>query len=178
VVFFTDPYGLSGGGVGSAACIIIDNPSDEITMATALYCAKVNPFAHLIAYFQNDRLGRLLKEHCPNIEVMPSVSIEMIAKAAADPGSSGLHHELLADDDGMTQYSALLPCKESFSFNELMMEMKFKCDAILIGASGECGSIKINPAGDQTLVNGQKIYYIAEQRLTKEQWDKICANNC
>lgn len=81
--------------VDSAATILIDNPSDDLTMTTALYCSKRNPSAHKVAYFEDESLVALLQQHCPEVECTPSVAVEMLAKSAFDPGSSLLHHDLL-----------------------------------------------------------------------------------
>jgi len=81
--------------VSTARTILIDNPQDDVTMTTALYCTKRNPDAHQVAYFDDDSLVSLLQDHCPKVECTPSVAIEMLVKAAFDPGSSMLHHHLL-----------------------------------------------------------------------------------
>jgi hypothetical protein len=57
------------------------------------------------AYQWRKGISQLLHHHCPNIECTPSVAVELMVKAAMDPGSSALHRQLLSADEGMTQYS-------------------------------------------------------------------------
>ncbi|MFT5179448.1 MAG: voltage-gated potassium channel, partial [Alteromonas macleodii] len=45
--------------VSTARTILIDNPQDDVTMTTALYCTKRNPDAHQVAYFDDDSLVSL-----------------------------------------------------------------------------------------------------------------------
>ncbi|WP_315980980.1 potassium channel family protein [Aliamphritea spongicola] len=82
---FNNDEQMSRAALKQASCIIIDNPEDDLSMTTALYCSDQNPDAHIIAYFKEESLGKLLKAHCPNVECMPSVAIEMLAKSAMDP---------------------------------------------------------------------------------------------
>lgn len=158
--------------VSRAGCIIIDSKDDDVTMTTALYCASTNPEAHTIAYFQDDDLGSLLKRHCPNVECMPSVAVEMIAKSAADPGSSALHHQLLAVDEGMTQYSVKYAGTVPVAVRELFNTFKVKYEATLIGlAESGVGTIRLNPPLDLQVDPGSMLYYIADERINGIQWE-------
>lgn len=156
----------------TAACIIIDSESDEITMTSALYCYGVNPSAHTIAYFQNESLSDILKKHCPNVECTPSVSVEMMAKAAVDPGSSALHHELLNVAQGMTQYSVRYPDDQpEVPVEALFVALKKAHAATLIGLRPPSAqSIVLNPALDQAVTPGTTLYYIADDRITHFSW--------
>jgi len=171
---FTDDAGMDRAGIAKASCIIIDNPEDDMTMTTALYCSGRNPNAHIIAYFQDETLGQILKQHCPNVECMPSVSVEMMAKAAADPGSSALHHELLAVNQGMTQYSMTYRGEDRVAVRSLFTALKENFDATLIGIrSRGSASIEVNPSLDAEVGSGCTIYYIAHERITRMDWSRI-----
>ncbi len=157
--------------VEQAKSIIIDIQDDDVTMTTALYCNSQNPEAHTIAYFTEDRLGTLLKSHCPNIECMPSVGVEMMAKSAMDPGSSSLHQELLDVDTGMTQYSAYYSSQQPQGFKELFWRFKEEYDATLIGVkSPNSNTIDINPGLASAVSPGSTLYYIADERITDLKW--------
>ena len=169
---FNDDECMDRACIEQASCIIVDNPSDSITMTAALYAYSRNPKAHIIAYFQDENLGQLLKTHCPTVEYTPSVSVEMLAKAAMDPGSSILHHQLLNVEDGMTQYSVIYPEGETESKISAMFNVfKQHYDAILIGIS-EVGeqSININPSFDYVVKPGSKLFYIADERIENFDW--------
>ncbi|HAD89189.1 MAG TPA: potassium channel protein, partial [Alteromonas macleodii] len=120
--------------VSTARTILIDNPQDDVTMTTALYCTKRNPDAHQVAYFDDDSLVSLLQDHCPKVECTPSVAIEMLVKAAFDPGSSMLHHDLLSIEEGQAQFSVKIPeSSHAISVAKLFINLKRKHDAIFIG---------------------------------------------
>lgn len=171
VTSFSDDKGMDRAAVSNASSIIIDNPEDDMTMTIALYCAQRNPNAHAIAYFREERLGALLKSHCPNIECMPSVAVEMMAKSAVDPGSSVLHHQLLDSNDGMTQFSLKYSGTEIIKIAGLFHLFKEKYDATLIGIStGGPEAIELNPDLQRKVVPGCTLYYIAAQRIKKIEW--------
>ena len=174
---FNDDECMSRACIEQASCIIVDNPTDDITMTAALYAYSRNPKSHIIAFFKDENLGRLLKTHCPTVEYTPSVAVEMLAKAAMDPGSSILHHQLLNVEEGMTQYSVEYPINATTSKIESMFSaFKQYHDAILIGISdaGE-QSITINPGCEHIVNPGCKLYYIADERIQNFNWEKMHA---
>ncbi len=171
---YNDGEDMGRASVQAASCIIIDSASDEATMTTALYCSSQNSTAHIIAYFQDESLGGLLKQHCPNIECMPSVAVEMMAKSAMDPGSSILHHELLDVDHGMTQYSMAYRGRSGITVRDLFSLLKERYDATLIGVSnGGYSSIQVNPPLTMTLNSGSTLYYIADERINSVDWESL-----
>jgi voltage-gated potassium channel len=162
--------------VSTAATILIDNPEDDMTMTTALYCSKRNKGAHKVAYFNDESLVGLLKEHCPEIECTPSVAVEMLAKSAFDPGSSLLHHDLLDVYEGQAQFSATIPENvKAISVKNLFYLLKHKYDAIFIGvaANHNIHKIVVNPPLSSELLAGDKIFYIADNRIHNIDWDKF-----
>ena len=96
VTSFNQDEDMDRASIDKAAVIIVDNPQDDLTMTTSLYASHRNPDSHILAYFKDESLVKLLTEHCPNVECMPSVAVEMLAKSAFDPGSSKLHFDLLS----------------------------------------------------------------------------------
>ncbi|KUI99068.1 potassium channel protein [Vibrio sp. MEBiC08052] len=170
VTSFTDQAGMNRAGVQNASCIIIDNPEDDITLSAALFCSGQNPNAHILAYFNDEGLSILLKHHCPNVECIPSVSVEMLAKAAVDPGSSTLHHELLSSEKGMTQYSVIYPTGQGqTSLEALFLQFKQQYEAILIAVDRGQG-IELNPPLNTSITGGDKLFYIAEKRIHQFRW--------
>ncbi len=163
---FTNDEDMARAGLEYASCIVIDNPNDDITMTTALYCTAKNARAHTIAYFQQEGLDTLLKSHCPNVECMPSVAVEMMAKSAMDRGSSILHHELLSADSGMTQFSMSYRGEQTVSVEQVLLSLKKHFDATLIGMSADgIDSIELNPRWDAEVTPGATLYYIAAKRI-------------
>jgi voltage-gated potassium channel len=78
---YNDDHEMNRTALTSASYIIIDTPDDNTTMASVLYCSSRNTDIHIIVYFYDESLHQLLKQHCPQIECTPSVSIEILAKA-------------------------------------------------------------------------------------------------
>jgi voltage-gated potassium channel len=173
VTSFSSDDDMARAAIADAGCIIIDNPDDDITMTTALYCASKNSSAHIIAYFQEEKLGELLKSHCPNIECMPSVGVEMIAKSAVDPGSSALHQELLDVDKGMTQYSVVYQGQADAQVRDLFLFLKETYQATLIGVTCREGeSLQLNPDLADVVPVGARLYYIADERINRINWER------
>ncbi|WP_099035654.1 ion channel [Lacimicrobium alkaliphilum] len=162
--------------IGDASVIIIDNDFDDMTMTAALYASKRNPGSHIIAYFKDESLVGLLRQHCPNVECTPSVAVEMLAKSAFDPGSSALHHDLLSVQEGQAQYSVAIPeLSKPLTVGQLFSGLKKHYDATLIALSDESKKIMLNPTANQQIKAGSKIYYIAENRITRVDWEAMYA---
>ncbi len=162
--------------VETASTILIDNPHDDMTMTTALYCSQRNKNAHKVAYFDDESLVGLLQKHCPEIECTPSVAVEMLAKSAFDPGSSLLHHDLLDVHEGQAQFSSTIPPGiESLSVKALFYHLKVQYDAIFIGFAGnhDIHKIVVNPPLATNLKSGDKVFYIAEHRIHNIKWNQF-----
>lgn len=162
--------------VADASVIIMDNPEDDMTMTTALYCNKRNPEAHSLAYFKDESLVRLLQQHCPNVECTPSVAVELLAKSAFDPGSSQLHWDLLSLQDGQAQYS--IPVPENISglqVGTIFIKLKELYNATFIGLvpADDQHAVRLNPDFSHTLSPGDKVFYIAPSRLKNLDWKAL-----
>ncbi|RDH46032.1 potassium channel family protein [Zooshikella ganghwensis] len=170
---FSNSKELERACVADADIIIVDTEADDTTLTTALYCAKINTRANLIAYFQEEQLSELLKLHCPRAECMPSIATELMVKSAMDPGSSQLHHQLLSVAHGMTQYSATYP-KEctAIAFSKIFHVFKEKHNATAIGIEQD-GQLLVNPALDHQVLPGNRVYYIAEKRILQISWETL-----
>ena len=170
---YTDTQEMEKAAIDKAGCIVVDNLEDDITLSAALYSANINPDAHLLAYFKDEALSRLLSQHCPNAECIPAVGAEMLAKAAVDPGSSALHQELLASTRGMTQYSTIYPqAASAIKVEQAFDYMKRHYQATLIALDVGNG-IELNPELEQEITPGAKVFYIADERIESFEWDKL-----
>ena len=101
----------------------------------------------------------------------------MLAKSAFDPGSSVLHHDLLnVADEGQAQFSANVPSGNiSLSVENIFGQLKKQYGATFIGlAKGGCRQkLELNPPLDETVESGDKIYYIAPQRIRQIAWESL-----
>lgn len=169
---FTNDEEMQRVCVSTASRIIIDCQDDDATSSAALYVCNANPDAHVITYFNNESMGQLLKRHLPNIEAMPSVATEMLAKSAMDPGSSAVLHELLNVDKGMTQYSIEYAGSREVPLRQLFLVFKERYEATIIGVSaGRRQPAEINPALSREVKPGAVIYYIADERINDFDWE-------
>lgn len=162
--------------ISSASVIIVDNPEDDLTMTTSLYASHRNPDSHILAYFKDESLVKLLTEHCPNVECMPSVAVEMLAKSAFDPGSSQLHFDLLSVNEGQAQFSLTVPkITKPVSTNCVFIGFKKDYQATLIGfaSANSPKLIELNPELTTEINEGDKLYYIAEKRICDINWEAL-----
>jgi voltage-gated potassium channel len=175
-VSLNDSDALSRACIEKASTIIIDTSRDDQTLSAALNIYSKNKAAHIIAYFRDESLSTLLKQHCPTIECTPSVSTELMVKSAMDPGSSILHHELLNAETGMTQFSIVVPeYLPEVSVRDLYIPMKENYAATLIAIDLNAdGKPEVNPSLEQRVRPGSTLYYIAATRLKNLDWDAIC----
>ncbi len=173
---FSNDLDMDRACVADARVVLMDNPEDDLTMTTALYCSQRNPKAQMVAYFNDESLVSLLQKHCPNVECTPSVAVEMLAKSAFDPGSSLLHHDLLDVDHGQAQYSITLPEHlESIKVETLFTELKRQYRATLIGIArgNEALNIVVNPDLDMMIHAQDKVFYIADERIPNLDWHRF-----
>jgi voltage-gated potassium channel len=164
---------MARANLAAANRIIIDTPMDDVTLTTALYCDKICPNSHKTVYFQDESVGELLHAHCPNIEIIPSVSVEMLARSSLDPGSALLHKQLLDTTYGMSQYCIYYAGQAPLIFEELFLHFKTELSATVIGVRRQNDAqINLNPSLDFNVNAGDGVYYIAASRLL----EKDCFN--
>ena len=165
VTSFSDDTSMQRTNIDKAKCIIIDSQLDDETLRAALYCQSVNPNCHTTAYFQDDSVAKLLKDLHPHIEIVPSVSIEMLVKASLDPGSSQLHKQLLDNTVGMTQYSDIYE-GEDIDVKTIFIDIKKTFNATLIGIQKQNNQeVFLNPSHDQIITSGDNLFYICQSRI-------------
>ncbi|WP_158973030.1 potassium channel family protein [Paraglaciecola sp. L3A3] len=176
VTKFSNDEDMDRACIEKASVVIMDNPEDDLTMTTALYCSQRNPTAQMVAYFNDESLVGLLQKHCPNVECTPSVAVEMLAKSAFDPGSSSLHYDLLDVNLGQAQYSIKIPEHlPAIKVEKLFEQLKRHYSATLIAAAkaNDKLNLVVNPDLDMLLYPGDKLFYIAEKRITNIHWQEF-----
>lgn len=152
--------------IENASRVVIDLQLDDATLTAALLCRKLNPDCHKTAYFKDENIGKLLLEHCPNVESIPSISIELLARSTVDPGSAQLHQQLLDSSSGMNQFAICYNKIHDAVYSDLFKQLKDEYDATLIGVKSPGESdIAINAKLDSTITKGDSLFYIAKSRL-------------
>lgn len=163
---YADSPTYSRAAIAGAQRIIINPPTDDQTLAAVLAVMAHKPKAHVVAHFESASAMSLVCSHYPAVECTRPMSAEVIARAAQDPGSSSLTHDLLSAEVGATQFSLSVPPDASpVSFASLSERFRAH-DAMLIGFRGPGQpSIAINPPLDTPVPPGAAVYYFAVQRV-------------
>ena len=155
-------------GTAGAAAIIALGHDDNDTLAASLAAAAHNSAGHLVAHFQQQAFADLLMAHCPRAEAMVSSDTTMLVRAAQDPGSSRVHHDLLSVMTGNTLFSVRVPATAALTtYGELLSVYKLKYNATIVAVADDAlgNGLALNaPASHQVRPN-QMIYYIAEARI-------------
>ena len=169
---------LKRAGVEWADRIIVFRESDDETLTTCLTLAATQTRAHIVAWFNEASMAKLLNMHCPEIECHSSISVELLVRSAQDPGSYRLQGQLLSTLEGPTQYSILLPSDFSGArFGCLMAYFKRHHEAIALGVAHSVtgNDLQLNPDSAMEVKAGQLLYYMAAQRIRKGdvRWSDI-----
>jgi voltage-gated potassium channel len=155
-------------GTAGAAIIIALGHDDNDTLAAALAASAYNRSGHLVAHFQQQAFADLLTAHCPQAEAMVSSDTTMLVRAAQDPGSSRVHHELLSIMTGNTLFSGRLPQNvPPTTYGELMAEYKSRYNATVVAVADDAqgNGLTLNAPASQQVGPEQVVYYIAERRI-------------
>ncbi len=155
-------------GTAGAATLIALGHDDNDTLAAALAAASHNAKGHLVAHFQQQAFADLLTAHCPHAEAMVSSDTTMLVRAAQDPGSSRVHHDLLSIMTGNTLLSVKMPATAvSTTYGELLAAYKLKYDATIVAVADDAqgNGLTLNAPAGKVIGPNQVLYYISEHRI-------------
>lgn len=168
---FTDEEDLARAGIANASCLVVDTDTDEMTLTIALFVARLNPKAHLVAHFIDDVKCKILSDHYPNAECISNLSTELLAKSVIDFGSSFIHSELVSAHKGQTQYSIVVPeGVPAFELESVFLDFKRNYEATIIGSRNRDGELNINQTLSTQIQSGEILFYIADERVEFENW--------
>ena len=155
-------------GSAGAAVIITLGHDDNDTLAASLAAASLNKNAHIVAHFEQQSFADLLSAHCQRAEVMVSLSIEIMVRAALDPGSSRVHRDLLSVVGGQNHFSLRVPANApALRYGEVLIMLKQKHNATLIAMAEDAYGKGLHPNApmDAPVKPGAVLYYIAAHRV-------------
>lgn len=163
--------------VARAKVALILGDGDDTTLAAALAVGALPTVPRIVAYFQTTGPADLLRSYCPTAEAQESLSIELMARSAYDPGASRLQRIMLSSLDGPTQYSFTVPDGAApTDCTRALIALKKICDATLIAVQHKGDEIlKMNPASDCPINPGDRVFYIADHRLKAEEVEGVLA---
>jgi len=165
---------LRRAAVANAKYIIALGHDDNESLAAALGAAAVNHDAHLVVYFDQQSFADILKAHCPNVECNVSLSIELMVRAAQDPGSSRVQRQLLSTLEGPTQFSLQVPRHiGAVNYGAVFSELKNKHDATLFGVAETTlgDDLILNAPASHQVAPGTILYFMAAKRIEATEID-------
>ncbi len=158
-------------GVAQAEVALIVGADDDTTLAAALAVGALPNPPRIIAYFQTSGPAALLRSYCPTAEAQESLSTELMARSACDPGAARLQQMMLSSLEGPTQYSFIVP--EGIAATDCakaLTALKRSCNATLLGLSAKgSDDLHMNPTSDTPINAGDRLYYIAARRLEQAE---------
>ena len=173
----SDLDGFARAGAAGARSILIRGANDDDTLAATLAARSAAPEAHIVAHMENEDTARLIERQIDNIEVFSSISVDMMVRAAHDPGASRLANLMFSSRTESTAYSLQVPAGvEPMAYLDALVALKRSHRITLIGVSEEGGRhLDLNCVGDRQIKGGDTLFYIANERRepTPAQWRNL-----
>jgi voltage-gated potassium channel len=157
---------LRRAGVETARSIAIYADSDAETLTAALAATSLARQAHVVCWFEAAETAGLLRQHCPQVECIVAAGPEMVSRSVRDPGASQVISALTSNlDRGATLYAMAWPQPET-GFR-VAAEAFLQQGATLLAVQGQNdNSPTFNPGHTRPVRQGDRLYYVASQRLS------------
>lgn len=162
---------LRRAGLAGAARVLIYGANDDENLAIALSVLQSGSAAHVVVHFDDIEVARILQRQYPRAECTSTLAVEMLVRAAQDPGISAVTNELLSVDVGPAQFAVVLPAGfPETEFGRLFQGLKQRYNATALGfAENRQGQgLSLNPPMNAPIRGGQVLYYLAHQRIPAE----------
>ena len=163
---------LARSGAARADSVIIVGASDTETLAVALSVGALDPAPRIVAHFDSNTVADLLRAHCPSAECSVSLSLEILARSAQDPGSSEVQRQIVSPVDSPTQYRLVVPeGVAGLDYGLAFSFFKSRYDATII-ALMRCGhGVEVNAPSATPVSTGDALYFLAAHRLLPDEID-------
>ncbi len=163
---------LKRSGAARAEAVVAMGADDNETLAIGLSVGTLEPPPRIVAHFNSEIVAALLRTHCPSAECSVSLSVEMLARSAQDPGSSEVHRQILSPLDSPTQFRLVVPPRSSgFLYGDAMAFFKERYDATVIAVHRTDGRIDVNAASQTPVSGGDALFFLAAHRLRVDDVD-------
>ena len=168
-----DIDGLVRAGAAGAATVVVRGANDDETLAATLAAEAAAPDAHLVAFFQDERAARLIRNQLPRVEVITSMATHLLVRSARDPGASRLAALMFSHGTADMAFSVKVPAGAGIArYFQLMCGLKERAGVTLIGVCRQSGSaVDLNCPPDMAVHPGDTLYYIADRRIDAERID-------
>lgn len=177
VASLSSPEAMVRSGAAGAAAVVAMGENDNETLAIGLAVGTLPQPPRIVAHFQDESVAMLLRAHCASAECSVSLSVEMLARSAQDPGSSEVQRQIISPIDSPTQFRMVVPGDSpDFTYGQGLVFLKRAHDATLIALHRAGREIEVNARSDEAVGSGDGLFYVAAQRLMGDEIDwRACA---
>lgn len=177
VAALSAPEAVARSGAAQAAAVVAMGENDNGTLAIGLAIGTLKTAPRIVAYFNDEAVAGLLRSHCPTAECSVSLSVEMLARSAQDPGSSEVQRQILSPIDSPTQFRMVVPGgSPRFTYGQGLVFLKRAHDATLIALHRSGREIEVNARSEEAVGEGDCLFYVAAHRLMSDEIDwRACA---
>jgi len=172
----SSPDALRRSAVTGAEAAVAVGENDNETLAIGLAVGALERPPRIVAHFQDESVAGLLRAHCPSAECSVSISVEMLARVAQDPGSSEVQRQIVSPVDSPTQFSLEVPRGvRAFSYGAALSFFKARYDATLIACRRPGNPVVVNARETHMNGPGDTLFVLSDQRIKAHQvdWDGL-----
>lgn len=168
----TDRASLVRAAVERADRVIVYADRDDETLAATLAVDALNPRVHIVAHMTDPEQGDLLSRHT-DAEVIVSPTVDMVVRAAQDPGASRLLGALVSSTESETLYSltvtdpATIGDRVDTAFAWVRERGGLPLALQRADAKEGEAAPTLNPAASTPVAAGDRVFYVRATRITQ-----------
>ncbi|MBF0278531.1 MAG: two pore domain potassium channel family protein [SAR324 cluster bacterium] len=165
--------------LSEASRIILDLEKDSLAFELGLWVNTLkNSTSHVVVALEQVERGRNVVDMINvDFECVDSNDTSMISQACQDPGVSRLFLTLTNNLQGQVAYRSNIPkTVKSCQYGTLLHWFKTTYDALIIAITEtqDLNPVIVeNPTSTRMIDGGMGFYYLASERLTEIDWDKM-----
>ncbi len=171
------PSELLRAGIKDAKTIVVRGQDDDETLAATLAVVADADTKHIVSFFEDERSASLVRRQYPSVEVIGSMSEELMVRASRDPGASSMAEALFSTETPSTAFSLVVPdAMRPVKYVDLLHAMRRQHGITLVGVRHlHSPNVKLNCADDSLIKAGDTLFYISDARLipTAIAWEDI-----
>ena len=171
------PSELQRAGVERAKTIVVRGQDDDETLAATLAVVAEAASVHIVSFFEDERSVALVRRHCPKVEVIGSMSEELLVRASRDPGASSMAGALFSTETPSTAFSLEVPhTMMPTKYVDLLQALRRRYAVTLVGVrQSQSQGVQLNCADDSMIKPGDTLFYISDIRLSASSvaWNEI-----
>ena len=173
----SSPEAVVRSGAEGAAAVVAMGENDNETLAIGLGIGTLERAPRIVAHFQDESVAVLLRSHCASAECSVSLSVEMLARSAQDPGSSEVQRQIVSPIDSPTQFRMVAPPGiPPLTYGQALVFLKKAHDATLIALQRAGRTVEVNAPAGAAVDAGDGLFYVAAHRLRGDEIDwRACA---